>query len=91
MRTLPWVLWRPVRPDTWTSSWYARSCARKSGWWSRLSALRMPTSPTFWKSNPLATICVPMSMLISPRWKDSTMVSNAFAEREVSRSRRAIW
>ena len=36
------------------------------GWYSKLSALRIPTNPTFSKSNPLATICVPIIISISP-------------------------
>ena len=56
-----------------------------------LSALRMPTSPTLLKSNPLAIICVPMRMLILPCWNVSTIVSNVFGLCVVSESNRAIW
>src|SRR5258708_5809321 len=63
--TRPGMSPRPARPATCTSSWNARSLARKSGMLSAASALTTPTSVTLGKSWPLVTICVPTRMSIS--------------------------
>ena len=57
---------RPARPATCDRSWNVRSAERKSGTCSPTSALTTPTSVTLGKSSPLAIICVPIRMWISP-------------------------
>ncbi len=54
-----------------------------------LSALRIPTSATPSKSNPLVIICVPTRMSVSRRANAATMALNALSEVTVSRSSRA--
>jgi len=54
-----------------------------------VSALTTPTSETLGKSNPLATICVPSRMSISPAAKPSSTSRNCRAEVIVSLSIRA--
>jgi len=67
MTTVPGFPPRPLRPDTWVRSWNVRSAARKSGMLSVVSAETTPTRVTSGKSWPLAIICVPTRMSISPR------------------------
>ena len=43
-----------------------RSCARKSGKFIRLSALKIPTTLTFPKSNPFDNIWVPIKICVFP-------------------------
>ena len=73
--TLPGWSARPARPATCEMSWNVLSAALKSGMLMAVSAEMMPTRVTFGKSNPLAIICVPMSICVLPSRKLSSCVS----------------
>ena len=59
MSAVPALLPRPARPTTCVTSENVVSAARKLPKYSDRSASKTPTSVTFSKSSPLATICVP--------------------------------
>src|SRR5947208_1843099 len=89
-RTFPPLSPRPARPATCASNWNVRSALRKSGRCMPTSAFTTPTSVTFGKSSPLAIICVPSRMWISPRRKAPSTLAWLPGRRIVSLSMRRM-